>query len=840
MKIPYSWLAELLPELPKAIDNNPHNLEPILAMLGTGVEEIVSFPAPPEGIIFGVVLECSPIPETHLFKLQVDVGLENKKQIVTGAPNAKAGVGVAIAPPNTTIQGKLLEERLVQGETSWGMACSPKELGIGEYAAGLLELPVNNAKAGTPLSSFWAADYVLDIEITPNRADALSVLGIARDLAAKLKLELKPPSSGLESVHDDTFPVQIELDPNLGCDRFVARVIKNVKNQPSPAWLQRRLSLCGMRPISALVDASNYIMLELGQPSAAYDAQDIPENKIVVRDAVLGEKVLGLDGLEYECNPKDLLVTTPVNGESRVVGIGSMLGAKYSSIQPDTTDVILEVAHWNPVRMRLTGRRLGIATDALYRYERGVDPNLPVWAANRYIELVQAACGGVVLEGHRDVGGEKPRKVIEIRPEFVNQYLGTNFAWEEMQAALERLGFEVEVTNDTKIFMTKPTAKSVTDYAEQKSMPLRESLGVLRSHYDEIADKVEPLWKVHAPTYRVNMDIPEDLTEEIARVLGYDLIPETLPNIKVNDLTRSTSEAYNRTRELKNALVGLGFQEIVSYSFTSPEEMKIMKLPEPILELRNAQSSERTHLRPCLIGSLLNAAKTNLQAKNILLFEVGRVFPSLELEEERLGALLMGDFSSKTWQPSMAGGFYSFKGLLEVAATKLGDDLKVVPIEKHVAQKPECLHPGIVGALEYNGQFVGIIGAVHPSVSAALELPSNIMIAEIRLPLPTRAWAFADPSRQPAAIRDLAIIADKTLAYSRLEEITKNAAGAFLESVAPFDVFESERIGFGKRSTAITMTWRAQNRTLTDEEVGAAFQNVIAAMRTAGLEIRDS
>ncbi len=297
MKIPYSWLVELLPELPKAIVNNPHHLEPILAMLGTGVEEIVSFPAPPEGIIFGVVLECQAIPETHLYKLQVDVGLELPKQIVTGAPNAKAGVGVAIAPPNTTIQGKLLEERLVHGETSWGMACSPKELGIGEYSAGLLELPANNAKAGTPLSNLWAEDYVLDIEITPNRADALSVLGIARDLAAKLNLELKLPSLGLESVHDDNFLVQVELDPNQDCDRFVARVIKNVKNQPSPAWLQRRLSLCGMRPISALVDASNYVMLELGQPSAAYDARDIPENKIIVRDAFEGEKVLGLDGL---------------------------------------------------------------------------------------------------------------------------------------------------------------------------------------------------------------------------------------------------------------------------------------------------------------------------------------------------------------------------------------------------------------------------------------------------------------------------------------------------------------------------------------------------------------
>ena len=821
MNIPYSWLCELLPTLPQAIHHDPHNLEPILAMLGTGVENITQFPAAPDGVIFARVLECHPIPETHLFTLVCDVGLDQPKQVVTSAPNAKAGVGIAIAPPETIIQGQMLTERQVHGKTSWGMACSPKELGIGEYSAGLLELPHNNAKPGTPLSDLWAADSVLDVEITPNRADALSVLGVARDLAAKLHLELVLPSRGLESAHDENFAVQVELDANAGCDRFVTRVIKNIKNQPSPAWLQRRLTLCGMRPISALVDASNYVMLELGQPSAAYDARDLPEHKIIVRDAFPNETVLGLDGLEYTCQPTDLLVTTPVGSQSRAVGIGSMLGAKYSSIQADTTDVILEVAHWNPVRMRLTGRRLGLATDALYRYERGVDPNLPVWAANRYMELVQQICGGTVVAGHRDVGGEKPRTVIDLFPDFVNQYLGTNFEYDDMQSALERLGFTIlSLSWDEQLEIEQ----------NPNAIPIK--------HEFFSTDNV--FWRVSAPTYRVNMDIPEDLTEEIARVLGYDAIPETLPNIKVNDATRDQSMPYNTTRAIKNALVGLGFQEIVSYSFTNPLEMQLMKLPEPVLELRNAQSSERTHLRPCLIGSLLNAAKVNLHAKNVALFEVGRVFPTTDLEEERLGALLMGDYATKTWQTGVAGGFYTFKGLLESMTAKLGDQLRVVPIEKHVAQKPECLHPGIAGALEYNGVFVGIIGALHPSVAAALELPSQIVLAEIRLPLPTRTWAFADPSRQPAAIRDLAIIAPKSVPYSQLETIAKNAAGQYLVSVAPFDVFESERIGAGKRSTAITMTWRSLERTLNDDEVGTAFANVIAAMRQAGLEIRDS
>ncbi|MFN3266094.1 MAG: phenylalanine--tRNA ligase subunit beta [Deinococcales bacterium] len=796
MNIPYSWLLELLPDLPSKIGNDPHALEPILAMLGTGVEGITHYPAPPQGVIFGVVQSCTPIPNTHLYSLEVDVGLLEPKEIVTGAPNAKAGIGVAVAPPGTTIQGKLLEQRQVQGKTSWGMVCSPKELELGEYGGGLLELPINSAKAGTALAQIWAEDFVLDIEVTPNRADALSVLGVARDLAAKLQLELQLPSKGLESQHDEDFPIAVELDPKRDCDRFVVRVARGVKNQPSAAWMQRRLMLCGMRPISALVDVSNYVMLELGQPSAAYDAKDLPENKIIVRDALEGEKAVGLDGLEYTFSPKDLLVTTPVDGASRVIGIGSMLGAKYSSIALETTDVILEVAHWNPVRMRLTGRRLGIATDALYRYERGVDPNLAVWAADRYMQLVLEMCGGAALPTHRDIGGAQQGNTILLEPEFINRYLGTTFAPLEIQSALERLGFVVE-----------PNGKT---------------------------------WRVLTPTWRVNMDIPEDLTEEVARILGYDQIPTTLPNLRVNDLTRSASVAYNRTRELKSAMVGLGFQEVVSYSFTNPEEMRQMRLPEPVLELRNAQSAERTHLRPTLIGSLLKAAKTNLHAKNVLLFEVGRVFPFVNLEEEQFGALLMGEFSSKTWQNGLAGGFYTFKGLLEVMAQKLGGQLKVVPIETHVPEKPECLHPGIAGALEYNGQFVGIIGALHPSVAAALELPASIVIAQMRLPLPERSWAFSDPSRQPAALRDLAILAPKGVPYAQLEQIAQNAAGAYLERIEPFDVFESEQIGAGKRSIAITLTWRAQDRTLTDEEVGAAFQNVIAAVRAAGFEIRDS
>jgi phenylalanyl-tRNA synthetase beta chain len=806
MKVPYSWLVEMLPDLPAKIDHNPHNLEPILAMLGTGVEEFLESPAPPSGVIFGVVLECQPMIDTHLFELLVDVGDGVPKTIVTGASNARAGVGVAVATPGTQLaahqsvdmdgQGTVVGIREIQGKTSWGMCCSPKELGIGEYAGGLLELPVNNAAPGTALSSLWAEDVVLDVEITPNRADALSVLGIARDLAAFLKLEVKLPSNGLASQHYANFPVQVEVLEPESCPRFVARMAKGVKVVPSPAWLQRHVTNAGMRAINNLVDASNYVMLELGQPTAAYDVRDLSEQKIVVRHATDAENVISLDDQPRALSAKDLLITTPVNAESRVIGVAGIIGAKYSAITDATTDVVLEAASFNPVQLRLTARRLGLATDAVYRFERGVDPNLPVWAADRYMQLILESGGGEVVSGHFDAGGEQPRLTVKFRPAFANEYLGTNFSSTDQKTALERLGFLVDASSSE-------------------------------------------VWTVQPSTNRVNMDLEVDLVEEVARMLGYDAIPETLPNIRVNDGVRGVDAPMKATRALKEVLVGLGFQEIVSYSFTNPLEAERARVPAPVLELQNAQTSERTHLRTQLISSLLNTAKINRALESLLLFEVGNVFPyplsdTNHPGEERLGLLMSGDFAPKTWQAGISGGFYAFKGILEAAAHRLGDSLEV---QQH-PNAPEFLHPGIAGEIFWNGKSVGMIGALHPQVAANLELPNNTLVAEIRLPLPTRAWNFKDPSRLPSALRDLAIIAPNSTPYSDLEKLTKKAAGLFLENVQPFDVFAGGKIPEGHRSVAIRLEFRAPGRTLTDTEVDGAMQNVMNAMKEAGLEIR--
>jgi phenylalanyl-tRNA synthetase beta chain len=805
MKIPYSWLLELLPDLPNKIGADPRTLEPVMAMLGTGVEDVIDAPAPPDGVIFGVVLEAREIEGTHLKALKVDVGNGVSKTVVTGAPNARAGIGVAVAVPGTQLaafqtvdtdgQGTVVGVRTIQGVESWGMACSPKELGIGEYGGGLLELPMTDAKPGTSFSSLWPADVVLDIEVTPNRADALSVLGIARDIAARLKLELKLPPKGLESNADPNYLVRCNLDGKGGGTRFIARMAKGVTVGPSPVWMQRRLTNSGMRAINNLVDASNYVMIELGHPTAAYDARDIPELHLEIRDALPGEKLVGLDDLEYECDERDLLVATTIKGESVPVGIGGILGGRYSSITESTRDVIIEAAAWDPVRLRLTARRLGLTTDAVYRFERGVDPNLGVWAADRYMELVHQTAGGEVIHGHRDTGGEKARVQVKFRPAECNRYLGTNYEHADMAAALERLGFRLENTSDQ-------------------------------------------VWLVHSPPWRVNMDLEEDVIEEVARILGYDAIPETLPNLTLNDQARIADQPVKATRVLKDVFVGLGFHEIVSYSFTNPDEASRVRVLAPALELRNPQSSERTHLRAQLTSSLLNAAVVNKGLENLMLFEIGQVFPfplgdTDHRGEDRLGVLMSGPLAPKGWAEGVQGGFYAFKGLLEVAAVRLGDVLEVRALEN----APAYLHPGIAGEIIWNGVAVGVLGALHPQVASQLELPQTF-VAEIKLPLPTRTWTFIDPSRQPAALRDLAIIAPRAVPYSRLEALARGAAGSLLESVEPFDVYEGKPIPEGSRSVAIHLSFRAPGRTLTDAEVDAAMNDVIAAVKHEGFEIR--
>ncbi|CAM3830995.1 phenylalanine--tRNA ligase subunit beta [Deinococcus frigens] len=818
MKLPYSWLQELIPNLPPVTE-----LEPIFANLGLPLEGVDETPTPPEGVLLSAVLKAEAMEGTQLTKLTLDVGPQGERVIATGAPNAaglKAGMVVALVTPGTTLDGTEYAVRTLQGVESWGMAASARELGIGESSSGILVFPAGTAKPGTSMRELWPSDHVLDIEITPNRADALSALGVARDLAAFLKLELKQPPAGPVPHGDGEIRISlppkgltIERDPSkklrFGCDHFAARTVGGVQNGPSPLWMQRRLSLCGLRSIDLIVDTSNYVMMELGQPTALYDRRDVTDNQILVAFGLRqGEEVADLMGGTNTVGPEDLLI---LDGRERgistvaeafadagqaqpgagVLGIAGIMGGNHGRVRGDTTDVVIESAHFDAVLLRRTSTRLGLKTDAVYRYERGVDPLLSPRAADRVAGLLAEYGGGQIEAGATVVGEPEIPGEITASSDAIRALLGMDIDTAEMRAILVRLGCEVTGDGDTL--------------------------------------------KVLPPSWRIDMNIWQDVAEEVARLHGYAELPETLPTLQIHDSNIGASAGNDDRQNLRRTLAGLGFQEVVTYTFSSDEEAGRARAEAPGVRLRNPLTTDRTALRTALYPSLLRSALAYPKGERALLFELGRIFPASG-EAERLGLLMRGPLAPNTYQGGVTGGYSVFRGLLEALGAAQGAALEIRQWRgEHV---PSALHLGIAGEVVWNGQSVGWIGAVHPEIAQEFGLKGETFILEIAVPLPGRAWAFRDPSRAPAAWRDLAVIAPQDVGYGEIATLLKAEAGEWLESVEPFDVYTGEQIGAGQRSVAVRLVFRGA-KTLTDAEVDPVMDRLMGAVRAQGWSIRE-
>ncbi|TSA83168.1 phenylalanine--tRNA ligase subunit beta [Deinococcus detaillensis] len=818
MKLPYSWLQELIPQLPPI-----NTLEPIFAQLGLPLEGIDPAPAPPAGVLLVTVTEAAAMPGTQLTKLTLDTGPHGQKTIASGAPNAvglRAGTMLALVIPGTKLGDMEYGVRTLQGVESWGMAASAKELGIGESSAGLLLFPAGTAPVGTPLADVWPADSVLDIEITPNRSDALSVLGVARDLAAFLKLELKEPSMGLaangKGQIEVTLPpraVTLERDPSkklrFGSDHFSARTVSGVRNGPAPVEMQRRLTLAGMRSIDLIVDSSNYVMLELGQPTALYDRRDVTNDKILVSFGLRqGEHVKDLMGGTHQVGPEDLLI---LDGRERgvmsvadafqtaqtpqtdggVLGIAGIMGGDHGHVRADTSEVVIESAHFDPVLLRRTATRLGLKTDAVYRYERGVDPMLSPRGANRVAELLTQYGGGTAEAGLTTVGTPDLPADIQVTGEQVRGLLGMHVDTGEMVDILMRLGAQVKRDGDTLT--------------------------------------------VTPPSWRVDMVVWQDLAEEVARLHGYAELPETLPTFSPHPDNHGAGAVSAARRSLKGALAGLGAQEVVTYTFTSDPEAEQARSEAPSVRLQNPLTAERTGLRTALYPSLLKAAQNRPKGERVLLFEIGRIFPASG-EIEKLGLLLRGPLAPNTHQAGVAGSFAAFKGLLESLAAGQGASLEIRQLRG--ADVPAALHPGIAGEIVWNNQPVGWLGALHPEIAQGYGLKGDTYLLEVSLPLPAAEWAFSDPSRAPAAWRDLAVIALQTVSYGEVAALLRKEAGPQLESLEPFDVYVGEQIPEGQRSVAVHLTFRGE-KTLSDSEVDPIMERLIGAVRAAGWAIRE-
>jgi phenylalanyl-tRNA synthetase beta chain len=781
MRVPRSWLEEFLGDLGTTAE-----LVTRLDALGLAVEAVHELPAAPAGVVVASVVTVGPLPGSDELRLaRVDDG-RAQHDVVCGAPNVAVGMRTAFAPPGTTLPAVGIDVgiRDILGQRSYGMLCSPRELALFDSAAGLLHLG-DDAPVGAALAELWPAESVLELELTPNRADAFSLLGVARDLAASLGRELLPlPESGLVPPGDASLDdgLRVEVLDEARCPRFTLRRIDGVRIAPSPVWLQRRLAAVGLRPRNNVVDVTNYVTLELGQPSHGYDLRALEGGVMVVRRARTGEGLVTLADDTLELHEEDLVIATPGAGGGRALGLAGVIGGRDDSVRDDTTSLALEVAHFDPVGVRRTARRHRLGTEAQHRFERGVDPNLPSFAARRALALIQAVAGGVVHAGTSEVGGSLERPRIPFRPSRVAHLMALDVPEATQRTFLERLGCRVE------------------------------------------GDEGDDRWQVVPPSWRFDLAIEEDLVEEVSRLHGYEHIGATVPAMSYVPVPSDPTH-----RRLREALVGAGLLETIGYVFTGERELETVRAPAPVVRLAEPQGLERAVLRSALYPGLLAAARANAAAPDLALFEVGRVF--LDQEVERLALLVRGGRAGAPWRPGSPIDFFVVKGLLETIAERFRARLETRP-----APFPH-LHPGVSAEVLWNGRSVGTLGRLHPEVAAALEL-GDTYLAELDLPLEAAPPSLAAVPRQPYAERDLAIVTPRGVPYAEVARLVTAPAGALLERLVPFDVYEGAQVGEGRRSLALRFRFRHPERALTDDEVEARMKEVMQTLEGAGYAVR--
>ena len=773
-----------------------------LTMLGIEVESVKQPGAELEGVVVGSVNAIKPHPNADKLVLcQVDIGEPEELQIVCGAPNVREGMYAPVATIGTTLPiGLTIKRAKLRGETSQGMLCSEKELGLSEDAAGLMELSTD-IPIGTPLATALGLDDTLfELEITPNRPDCLSLIGVAREIRAETGNPLKLPQVDFSEDGTDVreaTSVTIEA-PDL-CPRYAARVLRGVKIGQSPAWLQQRLESVGIGVINNIVDITNFVLMEYGQPLHAFDYHKLAENRIVVRRAMAGEKLTTLDEIERELTA-DMLV---IADAEKPVALAGVMGGYDSEITEATCDVLLESAYFNPSSIRATAKALGMSTEASYRFERGADPGIVLAALDRAAQLITELAGGTICKGVVDVyPGEQPLAEIQLRPERVNFVLGTEIEEATMREILTRLGFAVEAS--------------------------------------------ESVQHVTVPTFRSDITREIDLIEEIARVYGYDNIPTTLP--KGDIPVPAPDPKVEVRRRIKQFLLAAGMMEAVNYSFSDPNSFDKIRfaVDHPLrnaLPLQNPLSPEMSVLRTTLLPGLFDNAQRNRnhQIDTIALFEIGSVFirNGEQQEPERVGGVLAGQVGDGVYSnPYRHPDFYDIKGLIEGV-------LEVCGIFDYTLQKTDAptFHPGRNAAVLFSGRQIGIFGEAHPEVLENYDLPYKAYLFEFDMEALTDAAIFAkrfEPiSVYPKVERDLAIVVDKKVLSDMPTELIYKTGGDLVESVRLFDVYEGEQVPEGKKSLAYAIMYLSARETLTDKAVNALHDKIVKRLnQELGAELR--
>ena len=827
MNVTLNWLKNYID-----FEFSPSELADRLTMLGIEVESIKQLGAELEGVVVGSVTSIQPHPNADKLVLcQVDIGETEELQIVCGAPNAREGMLAPVATIGATLPiGLTIKRAKLRGEVSLGMLCSEKELGLSEDAAGLMELPTDTP-LGTSLSeALGLDDVVFELEITPNRPDCLSLIGVAREIRAETGNALKLPQVDFNEDETDIremTSVTIEA-PDL-CPRYAARVIRGVKVGQSPAWLQHRLESVGIGIINNIVDITNFVLMEYGQPLHAFDYHKLTENRIVVRRAAAGENITTLDEIARELTP-DMLV---IADAEKPVALAGIMGGYDSEITETTCDVLLESAYFNPSSIRATAKALGISTEASYRFERGADPGVVLAALDRAAQLIAELAGGSICKGIVDVyPGQQPLRRIQLRPERVNFILGTALEAAEMVQILRHLGFDIE-----------------------ESRPEVAPTGTKKDRDPEVAPTEKSVFQVTAPTFRSDITREIDLIEEIARVYGYDNIPTTLPK---GDIPVPVPNPSTEVRKhIKYFLLAAGMMEAINYSFCDPNCFDKIRFTadNPLrdaLKLRNPLSPEMSVLRTTLIPSLLENAQHNRnhQIDTIALFEIGNVFIQdggssrsdlriATLEPERVTGILAGQIGDGVYSnPYREPDFYDIKGLVEGI-------LEVCGIVDYTLQKTDAptFHSGRNAAVLLDDRQLGTFGEAHPEVLENYDLPYKAYLFDFDMEALVDAAIFAKRFEPipvyPKVERDLAIVVDKELLSDIPTGLIYATGGELVESVRLFDVYEGEQVPEGKKSLAYAITYHSATETLTDKAVNALHDKVVKRLnQELGAELR--
>ncbi|WP_376695411.1 phenylalanine--tRNA ligase subunit beta [Wenzhouxiangella sp. EGI_FJ10305] len=780
MKISHRWLGEWVDS---GLD--AEEIARRFTLAGLEVDSIEPVAPPLDGVVVSEIVSVEPHPDADRLRVCRVAGDSEERTIVCGAPNAREGLKAPLATLGTTLPGGMkIKPAKLRGVGSEGMLCSEPELGLGEDADGLMELPAD-APVGEPLAGFLGLDdQVIEIDLTPNRADCLSLRGLARELSA---ITEKPVvSSKIEAVPAATERgIDIELDSPEDCPCYVGRVIEGVDvAAATPLWMVERLRRSGIRSLGPIVDVTNYVLLELGQPMHAFDLDRI-QGGIRVRRANKGEKITLLDGQEIEPDEDMLLIAD----HDRPLAIAGVMGGQDSAVDDDTRDVLLESAWFNPATISGRARRLGLSTESAHRFERGVDPALQRVAVERATQLILDIAGGrpgPVLEAKDDEYLPRASRVT-LRLQRLNRVLGAELDAESVEAILRRLGMEVS-----------------------------------RGDGDD--------FEVVAPTARRDIEIEADLIEEVARIYGYDRLPIRHPGGEI--VVKAPHEARTSERALRQQLAARGFQEVMAWSFVSQGELDALSMGEGAQALANPLSREMAVLRTSLLPGLLGVAGRNLrrQIHSFRLFETGHCFrndqDSFE-ESWRLGLLMTGDIRPQHFSGKpRATDYFDLKGEVEHLLAYNAIDGKI-GFER--VELP-WLHPGQSARLLIDGKPVGWLGQLHPAQADGLELEQAVFVAEFdgqsitarRLP------EHRDSGRFPAVRRDIAIVVSDEHPAARLIEAVRESAGGLLEDCVIFDQYRGEGIEKGFRSLAMGLILRDVSRTLKDREVDALLETVLA------------